>query len=231
MRCMDRSSLEHMLGEGLSLAEIGRRVGIHQSTVGYWIKRHGLAAIGNEKYAAKGGLRREQLETLVAHGASLAQIADAVGRSTSTVRHWLAKYELRTQCLAGAPRRSGTQQAREEGLRQAVVVCPRHGAVAHVLDGRGSYRCRRCRADAVVRRRRRVTQILVEEAGGRCRLCGYDRHAAALEFHHLDPKAKEFGLAQRGAHKIDKLRAEVRKCILLCSNCHAGVEAGFVELS
>jgi transposase len=230
MRCMNQGSLEQMLGEGLSLAEIGRRVGLHESTVGYWIKKHGLAAVGNEKYSPRGGLRREQLEALVAEGASLVQIADAVGRSTSTVRHWLAKYELRTQCLAGAPRRSGAQRAREDGLRQAVVVCPQHGAVAHVLDARGSYRCRRCRADAVVRRRRRVKQILVEEAGGCCRLCGYDRHVAALEFHHLDPYTKEFGLAQRGAHRIDKLRAEVRKCVLLCSNCHAEVEAGFVEL-
>jgi hypothetical protein len=81
-----------------------------------------------------------------------------------------------------------------------------------------------------VRRRRKVKQTLVSEAGGRCRLCGYDRCAAALEFHHLNPGEKAFGLAQCGAHSIDKLRAEVRKCMLLCSNCHAEVEAGFVQL-
>lgn len=72
--------------------------------------------------------------------------------------------------------------------------------------------------------------MLVAEAGGRCAICGYDRHVAALEFHHLDPNAKEFGLAQRGAHSIDRLRDEIGKCVLLCSNCHAEVEAGFVEL-
>ncbi len=72
--------------------------------------------------------------------------------------------------------------------------------------------------------------MLVEEAGGSCRLCGYDRCTAALEFHHLDPREKAFGLARFGAHRIEKLRAEVRKCVLLCSNCHAEVEAGFVAL-
>ncbi len=228
---MDRASLEQMLDQGLSLAEIGRRFGKHEATVAYWIQKHGLAATGKEKYAPKGGLRREELEPLVAEGASLTQIADAVGRSTATVRHWLTKYGLRTQCPSRGPRRPGAQRARSEGLQEAVVVCPEHGAVEHVRDSHGSYRCRRCRAEAVVRRRRKVKQILVAEAGGRCRLCGYDRCVAALEFHHLDPTAKEFGLSRCGAHSIKKLRAEVRKCMLLCSNCHAEVEAGSVKLS
>ena len=35
--------------------------------------------------------------------------------------------------------------------------------------------------------RRRVKEILVEEAGGRCPLCGYDIYTGALQFHHLDP--------------------------------------------
>jgi len=228
---MDRASLEQLLGQRLSLAEIGRRFGKDPSTVGYWIKKHELEAAGSKKFAPRGGLRREDLEPLVANGASIAQIADAVGRSMGTVRHWLAKYGLRTQCPAGAPRRPGAQQALVEGLRQAVVVCPRHGATEHVRDARGHYRCRQCRVEAVVRRRRKVKRTLVAEAGGRCRLCGYDRCTAALEFHHLDPSEKAFGLGQRGAHSIEKLRVEVRKCMLLCANCHAEVEAGFVELS
>jgi hypothetical protein len=49
---------------------------------------------------------------------------------------------------------------------------------------------------------------------------------AALEFHHVDPSAKEFGLAHRGARSIERLRAEARKCVLLCSNCHAEIENG-----
>lgn len=83
---MDLASLEQMLSQGLSLAEIGRRFGKHESTIAYWVQKHGFRATGREKYAPKGGLRREELEPLVAEGASLAQIADAVGRSTATVR-------------------------------------------------------------------------------------------------------------------------------------------------
>jgi hypothetical protein len=96
-----------------------------------------------------------------------------------------------------------------------------------VLEGRGYYRCTRCRARQVSNRRRKVKRILVAEAGGRCLVCGYDRHPAALEFHHLDPAAKSFNLSLRGVtRKIDALREEARKCVLLCANCHAEVEAG-----
>ncbi len=74
--------------------------------------------------------------------------------------------------------------------------------------------------------------MLVSEAGGCCRLCGYDRCVAALEFHHLDPTTKQFGVAQQGvARSIERLRVEVRKCVLLCSNCHAEVESGVSAIS
>ena len=94
---MDRTSLEPLLGQGLSLAEIGRRFDLHESTVGYWVEKHGLRAVNREKHAARGGLAREDLEPLVEQGASIAEIADAVGRSKATVRHWLREYGLTTR--------------------------------------------------------------------------------------------------------------------------------------
>jgi transposase len=42
---MDRASLEQLLGRGLSLAEIGRRFDLHEATVSYWVKKHGLEAV------------------------------------------------------------------------------------------------------------------------------------------------------------------------------------------
>jgi len=73
--------------------------------------------------------------------------------------------------------------------------------------------------------------MLVAEAGGKCALCGYARHSAALQFHHLDPATKSFGLGVRGiTRSIEKLRAEAAKCMLLCANCHAELEVGAIEL-
>ncbi|HEY2282384.1 MAG TPA: helix-turn-helix domain-containing protein [Solirubrobacteraceae bacterium] len=229
---MDRTSLEQLLAQGLSLAEIGRRFDLHESTVGYWVEKHGLQAVNRDKFAAKGGLTRTDLEPLVERGATIAEIADAVGRSKATVRHWLGRHGLRTHGRAGAKSRDGARAAHAAGLALATLRCAHHGDHEHVREPRGYYRCRKCRQEAVVRRRRKMKEILVMEAGGCCRLCGYYRCSAALQFHHLDPGAKEFGVAQGGmARSIDRLRAEAHKCVLLCSNCHAEVESGFSSVS
>jgi transposase len=227
---MDRASLVEFLSQGLSLAEIGKRVGKHEATVAYWLKKYGLAAVNHDKHTAKGGIDQCDLEMLIDMGASLAEIAEKVGRSKATVRYWLGRYGLRTHALPGAPSRPGVDQARASGQAEPVLECPQHGDVRHILEGRGYYRCRQCRIEAVVRRRRKVKETLVAEAGGKCRLCGYSRCIAALEFHHLDPTTKKFGLSRRGARNIAMLRSEARKCVLLFSNCHAEVEAGAAEL-
>lgn len=72
-----------------------------------------------------------------------------------------------------------------------------------------------------------VKQVMVDEAGGCCLLCGYDRCVAALAFHHLDPASKSFTLGQAGVTRsIARTREEAQKCVLFCANCHAEVEAG-----
>jgi hypothetical protein len=68
---------------------------------------------------------------------------------------------------------------------------------------------------------------LVEMLGGRCLICGYDTCFQSMDFHHVDPDTKEFGvcslLVQRSWEEILK---ETMKTILLCRNCHGEVEAG-----
>jgi 5-methylcytosine-specific restriction endonuclease McrA len=109
--------------------------------------------------------------------------------------------------------------------------CEAHGETAFILDGRGHYRCKRCRAEAVARRRRKLKTILIAEAGGRCSVCGYDRLPRAFEFHHLNPREKRLEISRNGVTlSLGRLRAEAKKCVLLCSNCHAEVGSGFTTL-
>lgn len=75
---------------------------------------------------------------------------------------------------------------------------------------------------ALQRRRQKIKQKALDYKGGGCQVCGYNRCARALEFHHLDPSQKDFGLGQKGyARSWDAVKIELDKCILLCSNCHA----------
>lgn len=220
---MQKELLEECLAEGLSLEAIGKREGKHESTVSYWMKKHGLEAVKAETHAAKGPPSKEEMEGLLAAGLSLREIAHRLDRSLATIRHWMRRYGLKP-----VPHRHNGPR---DGRRETVLSCRRHGSTAFVLEGRGSYRCRQCRVEHVARCRRKIKRILVEEAGGKCVLCGYDRHLEALQFHHLQPGEKLFHLGQGGqSRSLARCRAEAEKCALLCANCHAEVEAGKAAL-
>ena len=71
----------------------------------------------------------------------------------------------------------------------------------------------------VIEWRRRAKIELVQYKGGKCERCGYDKCIDALEFHHLNPDDKDFTVSGK-SWSIEKLKNEVDKCILVCSNCH-----------
>lgn len=105
-------------------------------------------------------------------------------------------------------------------------TCKVHGETDYVLEGRGFYRCKKCRADAAQKRRKKVKRMLVEEFGGACSRCGYNKCIEALQFHHIDPNTKEFGVSAQGnTRSYERLLEEAKKCVLLCANCHAEIHA------
>lgn len=55
----------------------------------------------------------------------------------------------------------------------------------------------------------------------KCQKCGESKEYM-LDFHHLDPDKKEETIARMTSnnYRIDKVLNEIRKCIVLCSNCH-----------
>lgn len=224
---MDRQALAGYLAEGLSLAKIAERHDMDASTVGKMAKRHGLRPGGRERYAAK-PLDPALLRRKIEEGATLRGLAAHFGVTVTTVRRHLERNGLTT---IRAGRRGARRVDDEPKPRTQALLCKRHGKTTFQLEGRGYYRCLACRADAVQRRRRKVKALLVAEAGGACVLCGYGGCVRALHFHHRDPEAKSFALSGHGyTHGIAALRVEARKCLLLCSNCHAEVESGVAEL-
>jgi hypothetical protein len=84
-------------------------------------------------------------------------------------------------------------------------------------------------ADRVCATRRKNMALLKAEAGGKCVVCGYNRCAAALEFHHIDPTVKEGGVIGTTA-SLAKQRTEAAKCVLLCSNCHREAHHSTLEI-
>jgi hypothetical protein len=83
---------------------------------------------------------------------------------------------------------------------------------------------------AVQKRRKKIRQMAIELAGGKCRICGYERCREALEFHHLQEGGKDFSISDKGhSRSWDRVKSEVSKCILLCANCHREVHSGVIS--
>ena len=224
---MDRALLHRLLSEGLSLAEIGRRFGVHESTVSYWLARHGLQAAYRDKHAPRGPLSESRLRELVAAGLSVRAIAKVVDRSPGSVRHWLATYGMTTSARLGRPASAEVQAALAAGLELALLHCPRHGRTQFQLRPPRRYRCLKCRSEAVTRRRRRVKQLLVEEAGGACAACGTTAASGRCTSTTWTPRKRRLRSAIAASRVRSHARGhEAEKCVLLCGNCHAEVEAG-----
>jgi hypothetical protein len=53
-----------------------------------------------------------------------------------------------------------------------------------------------------------------------CSRCGYKLHPAALEFHHVEDKKYNISRSVRVGVSREALDKEIKKCIILCANCH-----------
>ena len=175
--------------------------------------KHGLASAHAASHAARGALDRGVLERLVAEGRSTREIADEVGRGQTTVRHWLREFGLTTQHPArrvNAPSDAGDVVTR---------ICGVHGSTRFVRRSDGNaWRCLRCRAEAVTKRRRLVKEVLVSEAGGSCALCGYDRFTVRCSSTTSTPtrsvrpqRPRRCSLARARPRGGAKVRAAVRE--------------------
>lgn len=61
---------------------------------------------------------------------------------------------------------------------------------------------------------------MVYVMGDKCQLCGYNKCIKALEFHHIDPKEKDFTFNKAKSKSWEVTNLELQKCILVCANCH-----------
>lgn len=74
-------------------------------------------------------------------------------------------------------------------------------------------------------RRRRFLKRYAVSCG--CKFCGYSDCGEALVFHHINPEDKKFALSNCCNKSFADLKVEVRKCIILCANCHQELHAGY----
>ncbi len=82
---------------------------------------------------------------------------------------------------------------------------------------RGRVRCGSCNTKI---RRFRAKAAAIKYLGGECQKCGWHGNQAALQFHHLESKEKDFTIGTVANKSWNSIKVEIQKCILLCANCH-----------
>jgi predicted transcriptional regulator len=165
-------------------------------------------------------MKKNSLIEMVAKGMSTHDIAKAFDKSQTTVRYWLKKHELKTKPDWYYKNKSGKHCPRCNKVMSLDNFYQRRGIAG------GSVYCKPCTNEQTTERTKRSKRLCIEYKGGKCEKCGYDKYDGALEFHHLDPSKKDFEISKKKAKNIDKLKPELDKCILLCSNCHRELHGG-----
>jgi hypothetical protein len=82
--------------------------------------------------------------------------------------------------------------------------------------------CKKCSSIINKRTRDKLRIKLSEIVGLKCGDCGREEESLSFfDFHHIDPSTKKASIASLlTGSSMTKLMEEVKKCILLCPNCH-----------
>lgn len=83
--------------------------------------------------------------------------------------------------------------------------------------------------EIIKRKRKRTKKLLVAAMGGKCQICRYNKCIEALDFHHINPEDKDFGLSN-WSRSWDSIISESKKCILVCCRCHKEIHSGIVTI-
>jgi len=83
-------------------------------------------------------------------------------------------------------------------------------------------KCKKCHTMETHQKQRNLKGKAIEYLGGKCLDCGleYNNNSWLFDFHHRDPSDKEWNWGNRRTSNWEKLKTEIDKCDLLCSNCH-----------
>lgn len=79
---------------------------------------------------------------------------------------------------------------------------------------------RKRHAEQAKSRGRKRKLMAIDYLGNKCQECGKIWHPSQYEFHHIDPKEKDYDPAQALQKSWENFKKELDKCMLLCANCH-----------
>lgn len=185
-------------------------------------------------------ISKEKLEKLYSQGLSFKNIAIEFGVTSATICNYFKKYGIKA-------RPAGFQEIPHFGK----LLC--HGCRSwRRTDHFEKYKtkngiklrrkiCKYCRNLSRKNLPKRKKYYLIDKIGrqnfkeeiiqkynSKCSVCEKELPSCVFEFHHLNPSEKEYNVSTLIQYYKNKERAynEIKKCIMVCANCHKIIHNG-----
>lgn len=171
---------------------------------------------------------KQVLEEMVSLNYSQRKIAEELECSQTNIKHWLKKYDLKT---------NKTVSYKHIKVKEGEKYCPKCDTVKLKTDfyskhqkGRElQHQCKTCHNNARIEWGRKTKIKMIEYKGGKCEhhlnnfgveLIANEINPCVFDFHHLNKEEKDIDFVNVKYWKWDRIKKELDKCILLCGNCH-----------
>jgi hypothetical protein len=171
-------------------------------------------------------MERAAARRLRAEGRSLREISRELGVSLSSASVWTRGIQKPEPTAPAPPCVLWEPGHLCNGCGRILLASDFHTGQAHCKECRSAYikqrgdlhrqQTRRARDKRRAAARAYVLNIL---RAGVCADCGL-ADAAVLEFDHVGAKRTEVGKLVREAYRLDRIKAEIENCVLVCANCH-----------
>lgn len=167
-------------------------------------------------------MNKEELKKLSEDGLSIYDISKKYQKGYSTIRYWLLKYNIKTNEALTRDINKNSQNKDEKPCVCCHEIKPKTEFYKNCGSKSRGY-CKKCLGKYHQDRVRKVKVKMILYKGGSCDRCGLrleDSHYSVFDFHHLDPLTKDPNFSGIKFQKWEKIKNEIDKCKLLCSNCH-----------
>lgn len=119
-------------------------------------------------------------------------------------------------------------KCKKDGLNTLCRTCSAKRSKVYYQENKQHHKATTSQNRKVYRKKISTYLNAIKACG--CCLCP-EKTFCCLEFHHLDPSKKEYDIGRLAWDgSAEKLKAELAKCCVICSNCHRKLHAGMVDV-
>lgn len=201
----EKQKIKELVDKGLKNKEIGKILGMKYRTVCFKLREYKLIRYSKPQISQE---KIDEMIRLYNEGYNCTEICEKINISKITISFILKENGIKIV------KRSADSKPELRLLRgEKCIICDRNLGPYVTI-------CSTCVSQV---RRYKIKKKMFDFKGGKCEDCGDDSLCVDIyDFHHLDPDEKDFNLSKVliDGKSWDDIEKELKKCALLCSNCH-----------